>query len=452
MAALVVTAALPAQTPDKSSSDEAITSSLKKFLAAVTDSSSPTEVAAATRPVADALAGQPEHKAIVELVDALATADDWTAVREKHTGHLLDLYRTHRLGKNPHRLAPLVVTLERLAPERPQVQLGLAEVFGAVWDAQDIARAVKAIGNVRSLMPAKGDGAIEIVGKLAGFIGLAGDAVAGWRGATHLFGYLDQVTASLQGGGGAVRVLTADDLLAFQVLEELLAARRAGDQAALLKALADLRRMQPRNPVYPLLCAETLASFGPAWNEASAKKELKLFFDLTDPKQPVPASNEPWVGWTDVAALLRMLGWRPAIGDAGWNSSKDLRDYAKRLESAIKPKVDERLVISPDKKELQFQIKRLEAAVPDLERKRSKCTQELADLEQARDDAERAWKGAGNDRGRYQDSKSDLHTKFADLVRQVGAKSKEAATAVERHARETARLGVYRKRMAAFEP
>ena len=447
---LLLGCALPGQAADPAPGNDTITASLQAFLAGVTKESTPQEVARAAEPLAAALSGKVEQPAVQSLIEALQGADGWDAVRERHADRLLDLYRRHRTARNPHRLAPLVVVLERLAPERPQVQLGVAEVFGGIWAARDVVRAAQALDSFAALMPKQGDGLIDGTAKIAGFVGLAGDVVAGWRGLVTLVGYISQLSSSVK-QGAAVRVLTADDLVAFQVLADLGDVRGSGDQASATRLLEELRSLQPRNPVYPLLLAESHASLGPKWQEAAAKKCIREFLDMTDPRSVAPADGDPWMGWTDVSTLLRMLRWTPAIGEEEWRTMSDLRAYAKRLEGAIKPSTDERLVISPDREELRQQIARLERGLPKLERERDEKQQKIRELERDCKAAEAAYRNVPSGAGGYQQHRSDLHSKWADLKRQLDQAKSPTKRAEERYDRSAQRLAFYQQRMRQFD-
>ncbi len=426
-----------------------LTPALQLFLSAVTAESSPAAMANATTPVLEALAGQPEQKVLQTLVDSLRASGDWETVRASHCEALLELYRRHRAAKEPQRLVPLVVVLERLAPERPQVKLGVAEVFGAAWAARDVARAVEAIGDLRSLMPSEDDGLADTAAKIAGFVGFLGDAAAGWNGVRTILGYLEQMASSMQ-GGGAIRVLTADDLVGLRALTELREARARGDQAAAAKLLTELRSLQPKNPALSLLTAEMRASWGDAWSDVEAKKELKRFAELTDPARPVPGANEPWIGWADVSAMLRLLDWQPSFGNRQWSSMRDLRDYAVRLGKEIKPGTEDRLVIAPDRRRLEQQIQRLEQNLPKLEQARDETRDKLARLEQERDAAKGDYDNAGRGRGVIDSKRSDLNAKWQGLVRQCKDASGPAASAAERFDRQCERLALYRARLEQF--
>lgn len=449
LVSLFLAANVGAQAVEASASQKAIVTSLQASVGRVNDESQPKDVAAAATAVVEALAGEPEQAALRTLVDVLQGAADWDDVRERHTDQLIDLYRRHRSGPHAYRLAPVVVVLERLAPEQPQVQFGLAEVFGVIWAGQDIGRAANALASARSLIPARGDGALEIIAKVVGFVGLTGDLAGGWNGITTLLGYLEQAERAVR-GGSPVRVLTADDLVAFHVLADLEEARRTGDQAVAMKLCRELRKLQPRNPVYPLLMAEMQASFGAAWDQAAAKKILREFFELTEPRGAVPAANEAWVGWTDVSGLLRMLQWQPGLGEPGWRDMRDLRDYGKRLEAAIVPKVEDRLVISPDRTELRRQIERLEFNVPKLEEEHEASRRLLAQLERECEAAEREYRAARPGGGRFDPRKSDLRAKWSGLQRQVEQARGPAKQDQERCEKAQRRLVVYRERMARF--
>jgi hypothetical protein len=232
------------------------------------------------------------------------------------------------------------------------------------------------------------------------------------------------------------------------VLEELAEARHYGDQVGAEKLLGELRKLQPGNPVYPLLLAETYASWGPAWNADRAKKCVRDVFELTDPKAALPLAGEPWLNSTDIRATLHVLGW---VGDArSVRDSRDLRSYAEKFSKTIKLPVDDRLVVSPDRAELEAQIRRLETAIPKLRSDFEEAKEELEERGRKAKAAKRALDSLPKRARGYEEQRSNLHARWATAVRQHKDAEAPVKSKEERLRAAEARLRTWTTRLSQF--
>lgn len=131
-----------------------------------------------------------------------------------------------------------------------------------------------------------------------------------------------------------------------RLLEQLQAARTAGDQQAASSALQRLCTLPPYNPAFLLALAETHASLGPEFEPRRTAELCERFLALTDPSKPQEAlAPEP------ILASLNALGIRrPADG------IRSLRQQAQSMLEQYRGANPERLLLWPDRTALARKV------------------------------------------------------------------------------------------------
>jgi hypothetical protein len=431
-----------AQTPTSGTDSEPVSSAVGAFIKSDLAEVSPASMAGRADAVAAVLGDSAEAAAVRELAEMLRGAGDWRALEDQHVDRLVDLLRKARRGTNADRLAPIVHVLERVASDRVEVQLCVAETYGGPSWIRNTGKAAAATGKVTTMIArhVKNRDAARILA----FLGVGGRVIGGLVALADFLGFI----AGDFENNATLRPLTADDLVAFRVLEQLAEARQYGDQVAAEKLLVEMRTLQPKNPVYPLLLAETYASWGPAWNADRAKKCVRDVIALTDPKVALPLADEAWLNPTDVRATLHILDW---AGDArSVQDSRDLGRYAAKFAPTVKLPTEDRLVVSPDRTELESQISRLERAISKLREDLQEAKAELAERKQKAKAAKRDLDSLSRRSKGYEDQHSNLHARWATAVRQVEQAEVQMASRDKRLRATEARMATWTARFRRF--
>ncbi len=326
---------------------------------------------------AKALTGQQEASAFELLARTVleATGEEETPFSDLVTEALLEHVRARRNGPHPQRMLPMLLILERTVPQDCRVQMGLAEGFGIASGVFNGARAIAALSRVGEIIPAEDDGIVDTLAKLVQLPAFLGDLKAGVQGYTDLRDGIPRLLALLR-DGRPIRPWRLADIEALRLHEDLTVARSRGEQANAVKLLNQLRTLQPGNPVYPLILAETLASLGPAWSPNLATKELRAFLAMTDPgkRTAVPADELPWTD-TDTATVMRILGLSRAS-----DKLSEVRVYAKGLLQDLPPAdaSPQPLLISPDKTMLGERVDALRSEHSGKSKEHDRAAKELA--------------------------------------------------------------------------
>ncbi len=156
--------------------------------------------------------------------------------------------------------------------------------------------------------------------------------------------------------------------------EQLIAARAAADQDAAITLLQHLCTLQPGQPAFPLLLAETHASLGPQFDPRRAAELCQRFLAMTDAHAD------------DLMAELTRLG------SPRNESLRSLRLHTQALLQQMSTERPERLLLSPDRKALARKLDLLTAEHQRISADKAEATQHLkaARSRQAAAEAEHA--------------------------------------------------------------
>ncbi|MBL9075956.1 MAG: hypothetical protein JNL08_00550 [Planctomycetes bacterium] len=429
---------------------DAVATAVRQFVDACADATAPSDLVARAAAVHDAAPDLPVRAALRTLGELLAGANTWDGFASGSAEQLLALVQQHRGGPHPELVAPLLLVLERQQPARPEVHLGLAEVFGAATAVRDVARAIAALDRVQQLLPSQDDGTPETLARAVGMLRFLGDVADGWRGVNTLWHYLGLLRTSVA-GDGSMPMVRAEDVAACRLCEDLAAARRRGRQAESLQLLQKLQALQPANPIYALLRAETHASWG-AFDLPQAQQQIDRFLALSEPAALAAAAKQSWCNLAAARWCLRVLDWDPAV-PATASSWEDLRDYAQQLRKLVKPDTGSRLAVAADAGELESQLGRMRR---DCEQRREKRDKAVALLQQLQDEYDAAAGAEQNPgrrgRGTFDPTPAERRAARADALRALDRQRPvtERLQAECQHALD--RLADHERRFAKLRP
>ncbi len=430
--------------------EDPVVKALRRLLN-VEPSAPPGEFSARATAVAAAMGDRPQAEAIRSATGMLASISGWGGITPEQADALTQAIKEHRNHPSPELLLPIILMLERVAGDRLELLLTLAETFGATSCIRDVDRARNALRRLVDLLPEDFDAFDRSGDQVRAFLKFLGMEDAGWSGVRALRAYL----GLLEKDGGTIALvprLGAEDILALRLIENLVEARRRGNQAASVDLLEQLRKLQPQNSAYQLLLAETFASVGPAWNYEKARECLQQFLAGTDPDATESLARGRWAGFAHLRITLEMLEWGSLPGQPGRNAPTErLRAYATELLPRIKTPIVDRLAISPDADELEKLSKLLRRREEEHDKDHAKKKDAFERAQERCNRAEQAFRSAGSESRQFQQRRSDLYASWMDAKRALERSQAALKSAADRLAQNQQRLKAYEDRLQRFD-
>lgn len=411
------------------------------------NSKTPEDFEYRTRAEHMALRDRTEAGVVRIALQALTDVDKWDAVPAECVDGLIGAIRAQRGKVQQELLVAPVLLLQRLAGDRWEVQLLLAETFGAESCIRDVDRAQTALRRMVALIPVDLEGLQRSAKQIRSFCQFLGDDGPSMDGIATLRAYLT-LLAREPAPAFATNILTQDDLRAFRLIEPLVSKLRSGEQKAVVDLLDQLRALQPKNAAFALIEAEVRASVGSGWDYAKAKRCLQEFLELTEPD--VSGAVAPWDGLAAVRITLALMEWGDLPGQPGRGSAIEaLRDYAGALLPQIKKPVADRLAISPDRAELERLAKLMQKRELGLAQDREEASTAYLRARDRCDRAKSAYENARSGRGFCQ-RRSDLHDQWMTAKRVLERAESNFNYAEERLAINQRRNKDYTDRLKRF--
>lgn len=419
-----------AQNPSPPTDSSKVTKALRALVELASEAP-PAEFASRTMAVAEALGDQPGVEPLRSATDLLAGIADWRSFPAEHVDDLVQAIKEHRGKPSSELLLPVVLMAERVAGDRLEVQLAVAEAFGQESCIGDSDRARAALRRLVAMLPTDLEGFQRTAEQVRSFGRFLGDERLGKEGIATLRSYLALLERAPV-PTSSMHVLTPDDLKAFNTIGTYVDKQRRGDQKAAVDLLEQMRTLQPRNAAFLLPLAEARASLGPAFDYHKAKKCLQDFLVATDPDAADAPARDPWEGFDALRETLSLLQWGDLPGQPGRDATvESLRECAGELLPRIRMAVAYHLVISPDRDRLEDMAKLMQRQEPGLVKDLEEAN---AVFERARDQcekAETAYKSAGSGRGGFNQRRADLHDRWMSTKVALDRAKKELARASE---------------------
>ncbi|MCA8948001.1 MAG: hypothetical protein KDE27_00770 [Planctomycetes bacterium] len=360
----------------------------------------------------------------------LETATTWEALANE-ADKLLATVREHRLDPQPERLAPVILLLSRVAPQRATVQHAAVELWGAVSPVRDPDRALAALTRLRDLVPEEHDGSSRLsatLRELAEFVGADADEDA--PDEAEMLGVLWRywnTSRALLGMNEPPRRLGPAELAAMRHLGAIDRAYRDGDQKVLVERLKAWGNAQPENRVPAVLLACAYASYG-NYNPSLAKRTIEGF---------EPQNGAGWSFATE----------RCVLGQFGLEilTPKDLQLLVDDLANTKEARLE-----MADRRMLEAQLRRSESKLAKLRDAMEKTQQKAAHDKQVYEGLRAAPKGRS--RGTFDQKAATRRSNLATAFRNLKHSESDAKFALERYQKEELKIRIWRARSARYDP
>ena len=291
------------------------------------------------------------------LADVVGGAKVWSDLDRKKLEPLVVAATGQQ--KRPPAALPALWALRRSEPSRATWSVLDVEML---LSFNDMAGALRAIGDAPSLVFEDGDDAWTLLTKGLGLFGAGLDILQGIRSGWVVATRLGFVGGQL-GAGVAPQPLTESEIRFLVQLGHVHEALRLGEQAKCLAQLQQLTKEHPGHPLFAALLAEVHASLGPAFNPARASSLFSQLHAATSDKKVLEAEAAKAWNVPELLYYYRVLTGREVP------SLVALREHAKSSVEKMTAKIPQAL--APDYVELSAAVKS----------RRQQAAERLADLQ-----------------------------------------------------------------------
>ncbi|MBK8097173.1 MAG: hypothetical protein IPK26_08700 [Planctomycetes bacterium] len=368
-----------------------------------------------------ALGERLEAEAVQQLVDQYRDAGEvLPAFGEKTVTGLLDFVSLHRRRGRPERMIPLLFELQRAIPDDPRVLYALGEAFGVASPVQNFELARSCFEKLRKSLESPAVQAVSALGRM----GLLREFLPELRErADELVWMRDRLADFIDvlERGQHIALWRLADPRLRDLRENLIQARRDGDQKRAAQMLTAMLDLQPDHPAYCYALAEVHASMGPEFKPARTVELVERFLKLTAYGSFAEDSQfDPVLTQDDVLRDLHLL--RRALAESDLEAR---RVAAKELRAAMMPKGATKpkpLLLVPNLKELRERTTVLEKAVTKDAAEVDRLDAEIERVTKKRDAARAELQAAKNDPrkrlylDRYQDAVQGHNTNLKNMA------------------------------------